>query len=123
MLARGGLSLSSFPLRTPQRLFGLFGSDRVRPWRFKAEFAGSFLRGAFGGGFNYRAQWIAEEMCILPVSVVDAPKLIAGFRHLSRCRAHAGSSAQRAPGKMYQLHKMQGQSGVRSEHVLAKAQP
>src|SRR6266516_3891742 len=103
MLARGGLSLWSFPLRKPQRLFGLFGRDGVRPWRFKAEFAGSFLGGLFGGCFNYRAQRIAEETGIFPVGVVDAPKLIAGFRHLSRCRAHAGSSAQRARGKMYQL--------------------
>ena len=110
MFARGGSSLCSFPLRKPQRLFGLFGSDRVRPWRFKAEFAGCFLGGAFGGCFNYRAQWIAEEMCILPVSVVDAPKLIAGLRSQSRGRAHAGSSAQRARGKMYQLHKIPAQS-------------
>ena len=57
---------------------------------------------------------IAEEMCILPVSVVDAPKLIAGLRSQSRGRAHAGSSAQRARGKMYQLHKMHGQSRERS---------
>ena len=123
MLARGGSSLCSFPLRTPQRLLGLFGGDGVRPRRLKTEFAGCFLGGAFGGCFNYRAQRIAEEVCILPVSVVDAPKLIAGLRSQSRGRAHAGSSAQRARGKMYQLHKMQGQSGVRSEHVLAKAQP
>ena len=110
MLARGRLSPCSFPLRTPQRLLGLLGRDGVRPRRLKTEFAGCFLGGAFGGCFNYRAQWIAEEMCILPVSVVDAPKLIAGLRSQSRGRAHAGSSAQRARGKMYQLHKIPAQA-------------
>src|SRR6266704_1144779 len=108
MRARGGLSLCSFPLRKPQRLFGLFGSDRVRPWRFKAEFTGGFLGGAFGGGFDDGAQRIAEETGIFPVGVVNAPELIAWTR--SRSRAHAGSSAQRARGKMYQLHKIPAQS-------------
>ncbi len=93
MLARGRLSLCFFPLGTPQRVFSLFGRDGVRPWRFKSEFAGGFLGGVFGGCFNYRAQRIAEKTGIFPVGVIDAPKLIAGFRHLSRCRAHAGSSA------------------------------
>src|SRR5438552_7594155 len=111
MFARGGASLCSFLLRTPQRVLGLFGRDEVRPRRLESEFASGFLGGLFGGRFNYRAQGIAEETGIFPVGVVNAPKLIAGFRNLSRRRAHAGSSAQRARGKMYELHKMRGQSG------------
>ena len=109
MLARGRLSLCSFPLRTPQRVFGLFGRDGVRPRRLESESAGSFLGGAFRGRFNYRAQRIAEETGIFPVGVVNAPQLVAGLQSLGR--THAGSSAQPARGKMYQLHKMQGQSG------------
>src|SRR5947208_12240458 len=99
MLARGRLSPCSFPLRKPQRLFGLFGSDRVRPRRFKSEFASGFLGSVFGGGFNYRAQRIAEETGIFPVGVVNAPQLVAGLQSLGR--THAGSSAQPARAKMY----------------------
>ena len=108
MLARGRLSLCSFPLRTPQRVFGLFGRDGVRPRRLESESAGSFLGGAFRGRFNYRAQRIAEETGIFPVGVVNAPELIAWTR--SRGRAHGGSSPQAEFAKMYQLHKMHGQS-------------
>ena len=108
MLARGRLSLCSFPLRTPQRVFGLFGRDGVRPRRLESESAGSFLGGAFRGRFNYRAQRIAEETGIFPVGVVDAPELIAWTR--SRGRAHGGSSPQADFAKMYQLHKMHTQS-------------
>ena len=64
----------------------MLGSDRVRPWRFKAKFAGGFLGSAFGGGFDDGAQWIAEETGIFPVSEVNAPQLIALNR--SRGRAH-----------------------------------
>ena len=97
-----------FPLRKPECLLGLFGSDRIRPWRFKSEFAGCFLGGVFRGRFNYRAQRIAEETGIFTVGVVNAPELIAWSR---RCgRAHAGSSPQADFAKMYQLHKMHTQS-------------
>src|SRR6266567_4204062 len=107
MLARGGLSLCSFPLRKPQRLFGLFGSDRVRPWRFKAEFAGGFLGGAFGGCFDDGAEGIAHQTGVFAVGVVNAPELIAGPRSQSRGRAHGATSPQPGCAKMYQLHKMQ----------------
>src|SRR5207247_11303384 len=103
MLARGRLSPCSFPLRKPQRLFGLFGSDRVRPRRFKSEFASGFLGGAFGGCFNYRAQRIAEETGIFPVRVVNAPEFISRLRGLSRGCAHGPSSPQAEFAKMYQL--------------------
>ena len=119
MLARGRLSLCFFPLRTPQRVFSLFGRDGVRPWRFKSEFAGSLLGGLFGGCFNYRAQRIAQETCIFPVGVVNAPELIAWAR---RCgRAHGGSSPQAEFVKMYQLHKMRAQSVFRSGRVPIRA--
>ena len=97
-----------FPLRKPECLLGLFGSDRVRPRRFKSEFAGGFLSSAFGGCFNNRAQRIAKETGIFPVGVVDAPELVALTR--SRSRAHGGSSPQADFAKMYQLHKMHTQS-------------
>ena len=97
-----------FPLRKPERLFGLFRTDGVRPRRFKSELACSFLSGAFGGCFNYRAQRIAQETGIFAVGVVNAPELIPWTRR--RGRAHVGSSAQPTCAKMYQLHKMQGQS-------------
>ena len=108
MLVRGGLSLCSFPLRTPQRLLGLFGSDRVRPRRFKTEFAGGFLGRAFGGCFDDGAEGIAHQTGVFAVGVIDAPELIAWTR--SRSRAHGRSSPQPVFAKMYQLHKMQGQS-------------
>ena len=105
----------SFPLRKPECLLGLFGSDRIRPRRFKSEFAGDFLGSAFGGCFNDRAQRIAQETCIFPVGVVNAPELIAWARR--RGRAHGGSSPQAEFVKMYQLHKMRAQSVFRSGHV------
>jgi len=84
MLARGGLSLCSYPLRKPYRLVGLFGSDRVRPWRFKPEFAGGFLGSAFGGGFDDGAEGIAHQTGVFAVGIIDAPKLVAGLRSQSR---------------------------------------
>ena len=93
----------------------MLGSDRVRPWRFKAKFAGGFLGSAFGGCFDDGAQWIAEETGIFPVGVVNAPELIAWARR--RGRAHGGSSPQAEFVKMYQLHKMRAQSVFRSGHV------
>ena len=105
----------SFPLRKPECLLGLFDSDRIRPWRFKPEFACGFLSSAFGGCFNDRAQRIAQETCIFPVGVVNAPELIAWARR--RGRAHGGSSPQAEFVKMYQLHKMRAQSVFRSGHV------
>ena len=108
MLASGRLSPCSFPLRKPQRLFGLFGSDRVRPRRFKTEFAGSFLGGEFGGCFDDGAEGIAEETGIFPVGVVNSPELIAWTR--GRSRAHGRSSPQAECAKMYDIHKMRTQS-------------
>src|SRR5437879_170991 len=104
MLGSRGMPRLPFPLRKPECLLGLFGSDGIRPWRFKSEFAGGFLGSAFGGCFNYRAQRIAQETGIFPVGVVDAPELVGLAR--SRSRAHGGSSPQADFAKMYQLHKM-----------------
>ena len=108
-----------FPLRKPECLLGLFGSDRIRPRRFKSEFAGDFLGSAFGGCFNDRAQRIAQETGIFPVGVVNAPELIAWARR--RGRAHGGSSPQAEFVKMYQLHKMRAKSVFRSGHVPIRA--
>src|SRR5207302_7265421 len=108
MLGSSRMPSLPFPLRKPECLLGLFGSDRIRPRRFKSEFAGGLLGSAFGRCFNYRAQRIAQETGIFPVCVVNAPELIAWTR--SRGRAHGGSSAQADFAKMYLLHKMHGQS-------------
>jgi len=97
-----------FPLRKPECLLGLFGSDRIRPWRFKSEFASGFLSSAFGGCFNYCAQRIAQKTGIFTVGVINAPELIPWTRR--RGRAHGRSSPQAEFTKMYQLHKMRGQS-------------
>jgi hypothetical protein len=40
--------------------------------------------------------------------VVDAPQLVARIQN--RARSHGSSSPQGAFAKMYQLHKMRGQS-------------
>jgi hypothetical protein len=45
---------------------------------------------------------------VLPFGVVNAPEFSAWLR--SHFRAHVRSSPQVAVAKMYQLHKMRGQS-------------
>ncbi len=110
MLPGGGLSLCSFPLRKPQRLFGFFGSDRVRPRITKAKPHCSFLGGEFRWRFDYGAQWTANLTGVFAVSVVDAPEMIAWLRRQRLGRFHDGSSAQPAFSKMYQIHKMRVQS-------------
>jgi hypothetical protein len=77
------MSLSS---GKPQRIPGLFGSDWMRPGRFKTEFASRLLSGLFRWGFNHRPQRVAYFAGILPVGVIDAPELIPGPQ--SRGRAH-----------------------------------
>src|SRR5205814_7858303 len=98
MLGSRRMTRLPFPLRKPECLLGLFGSDRIRPRRFKSEFACGFLGSAFGGCFNYHAQRIAQETGIFPVCVVNAPELIAWARR--RGRAHDGSSPQAEFAKM-----------------------
>lgn len=73
----------------------------TRPWS-------SFLSIDFGGSFDDRSEWITEDAGVFPVSVVDDPEIAGGW--LSRARAHPGSSAQAADGRMYQLHKVRNQS-------------
>ena len=75
----------------------------------EAESCGSFLGDEFIGRFDNRgAKWITQLAGVFPVSVVYAPKLLAGLQ--SRARSHGSSSPQGAFAKMYQLHKMRGQS-------------
>jgi hypothetical protein len=45
---------------------------------------------------------------VFPVGVVNAPELLAGLQ--SRNRFHGASSPETKRAKMYQLHKMRGQS-------------
>ena len=61
----------------------------MRPRFTETESCGGFLGGKFGGSFNDGAEWIAHYAGILPVGVVDAPKLVARLQ--SRGRAHARS--------------------------------
>ena len=80
----------------------------MRPGITKAKSCGGFLGDEFVGCFNDRAKWIIQLASVLPVGMVNAPELLAGLQ--SRARFHGDSSPQTAFVKMYQLHKMRGQS-------------
>lgn len=110
MLTSGELPMRSFPWWKPLRLAGLFGSDGMRPRRFKAEFASGFFGSLLCGRFDYCAERVAKQTGVFAVGVVDAPKLVTLLRCQRVGRVHAGSSAQPKFAKMYQLHKMPGQS-------------
>ena len=84
----------------------------------KAKSRSSFFGDEFIGCFNDRAKWITQLAGVFPVGVVDAPKLFAGLQ--SRARSHGSSSPQAEFAKMYQLHKMRGQSEHCPIHVPAK---
>ena len=92
------------PLCVPQ----FVGTDRMRPRITKAKLCGGFLGNEFVGCLNDRAKGITQLAGIFPVDVVNAPELLAGLQ--SRNRFHGNSSSQTAFVKMYQLHKMRGQS-------------
>ena len=85
-----------------------FGTDRMRPRITKAKSSGSFFGGDFVGCFNDCAKWITQLASIFPVGVVNAPALLAGLQ--SSNRFHGDSSPETKRAKMYQLHKMRGQS-------------
>ncbi len=80
----------------------------MRPRITKAKLRGGFLGDEFVGRFDNRAKWITQLAGVFPVGVVNAPELTARLR--SHGCAHASSSPQAAFPKMYQLHKMRGQS-------------
>lgn len=80
----------------------------MRPRITEAKSCGGFLGDEFVGCFNDRAEWIIQLAGVFPVGVVNAPELLAGLR--SRARSHGDSSPQAVFAKMYQLHKMRGQS-------------
>jgi hypothetical protein len=85
-----------------------FGSDRVRPRITKAKLRGGFLGDDFGGRCEDRAKWVTQLAGVFPVGVVDAPELLAGLQ--SRDCFHGDSSPKNKRAKMYQLHKMRGES-------------
>jgi len=80
----------------------------MRPRITEAESCGSFLGNEFVGRFDNRAKCITQLAGVFSVGVVDAPTLLTGLQ--SRARSHGSSSPQDAFAKMYQLHKMRGQS-------------
>ena len=80
----------------------------MRPRVAETKFGGGFLSGTFRWSFNGGAKWITQLAGVFPVGVVDAPQLIAWIQ--SRARSHGSSSPQAGFAKMYQLHKMRGQS-------------
>lgn len=80
----------------------------MRPRIIKAKSRGSFLGDEFVGCFDNRAMWVAHLAGIFPVGVVNVPELLAGLQ--SRARFHGDSSPKTKRAKMYQLHKMRGQS-------------
>jgi hypothetical protein len=92
------------PLCAPQ----LLGRDWMRPRITKAKSSGSFLGDEFVGRFDDRAKWVTHLAGVFPVGVVDAPQLIA--RLLSPARFHGDSSPETKRAKMYQPHKIRGQS-------------
>jgi hypothetical protein len=55
MLAHWQLLPVSLPRWKPLCVSCLFSGDRMRPWGFESEFAGSFLGGSFGRRFDYSA--------------------------------------------------------------------
>lgn len=85
-----------------------FRCNRVCPRIAKSELRGSFLSSEFRWRFNGGAKWITQLAGMFPVRVVNAPELTARLR--SHVCAHARSSPQARIAKMYQLHKMRGQS-------------
>ena len=80
----------------------------MRPRITKPKSRGGFLGDEFAWRFNDRAKWITQLAGVFPVSVVNAPQLIA--RLLSRARFHGDSSPEIKCEKMYQLHMIRGQS-------------
>ena len=92
------------PLCPPRR----YRIDWMRPRITKSKMRGGFLGDEFVGRFNNRAQWITQLAGVFPVGVVDAPQLIAWL--LSRARFHGDSSPETKRAKMYQPHKIRGQS-------------
>ena len=102
------LSVSWLPLEYLLRQFYHFGCDRMRPRIVETKFGGSFLGGNFRSSFNGSAKWITQLGGVFAVGVVDTPQLIARIQ--SRARSHGSSSPQGVFAKMYQLHKMRGQS-------------
>ena len=85
-----------------------FRCNRVRPRIAKAKFRSRFFSGDFRWRFNGGAKWITQLAGVFPVSVVNAPELLAGIQ--SRARFHGESSPETVYAKMYQLHKMRAQS-------------
>ena len=100
--------MSRSPFVKPLRVSHLLRSDGMRPRITKAKLRGGFLGDEFVGRFDNRAKWITQLAGVFPVGVVNAPELTARLR--SHGCAHASSSPQAAFPKMYQLHKMRGQS-------------
>ena len=85
-----------------------FRCNRVCPRIAKAEFGRRFFSGDFRRCFNRRAKWITQLAGVFPVGVVNAPQLLARLR--SHVVLMSGSSPETVCAKMYQLHKMRGQS-------------
>lgn len=110
MFVREFLAVSWPAFVKPLCLFGLFGTDGMRPGITEAKPDRSFLGGEFCWRFDYGAQWITNLAGVFAIGVIDAPELIARLRCQSRGCAHEDSSAQPSCAKMYQLHKIRGQS-------------
>jgi len=102
------LSVSWLPSEDLFRQLYHFGCDRMCPGVAEAKSRGSFLGCNFRWSFNGGAKWITQLAGMFPVGVVDAPQLLAGLQ--SRARFHGDSSPKTKRAKMYQLHKMRGQS-------------
>lgn len=101
------LPMTEPPLTQPLRLTHLLSCDRMRPRLADAKSGCGFLSGESARCFNDGADRMAQLPRVFLVGVVDAPELVAcrdGFIHRS-------SEAEGQKPKMYQPHKMRGQSG------------
>lgn len=80
----------------------------MRPRITKSKSSGGFLGNEFVGRFNDRAKWITQLTGVFPVGVVYSPQLLAGLQ--CRTRFHGDSSPETKSAKMYQPHRIRGQS-------------
>src|SRR5579862_1368240 len=75
-------------------LLCLLGSYRMRPRSFQAERPRDFLGSKFGGRFDDGSERVTHRARIFTVSVIDAPKLVAGLWYWNCARLHGDSSPE-----------------------------
>lgn len=82
--------------RQPLSLPRLFGRDRVRPRITESEPRRCVLGCELGGCLDDGSQRVSDEPGVFTVGMVDAPELVARFRHENVVRFHAAIKADAA---------------------------